>query len=111
MSSAARAKFNPSASVALNEFTPTIFPSADRRGPPELPGFMGVCVWITVARCGPHGIHLPPCQCRWGKLSFSLIGRPSGRPCLLGIGVDKAAGLFVGPALGNGIGRPRRLAS
>ena len=30
------------ASGFLNELTPTSFPSSDRRGPPELPGFIGV---------------------------------------------------------------------
>jgi hypothetical protein len=35
-------KFRPSESVARKELTPTIFPSNERRGPPEFPGLIGV---------------------------------------------------------------------
>ena len=51
ISLAAIAKLRSSAPGVPNEFTPTIFPSSVRSGPPELPGLIGVCVWMTVAMC------------------------------------------------------------
>jgi len=54
----ATAKFSPSPPDALKALTPISFPSSLIKGPPELPGLIGVCVWMTSATNfvgpGPH---------------------------------------------------------
>ena len=53
MSLIATAKFSPSP-CCLKKLTPISFPPSLISGPPEFPGLIGVCVWMTSTLCGPH---------------------------------------------------------